>query len=225
MKKNSCISQLTRTTISIASVSIASVSIASVTAIAIQPAQAANIKEWKIDFFDNAGELVGEGGFSYNLDTESYVPYYFCEPFCDEYSGFYVETGLNSFNADLPGYNWSLGDSAGYYWWDEETKSPNNASISRYGIYFSDDSWFFGDPYFAEYFLRMDGTQGSGSWSHALSYDFLNEDNEGEEGYLGGFYKFYNSGTWVATPIPEPATVFGLIAVFGFGVLFPQKRR
>ncbi|MCG5059143.1 MAG: PEP-CTERM sorting domain-containing protein [Limnoraphis sp. WC205] len=207
MNKN-YISQLTLTTVSLACVC---------SAIAIEPSQAANIKRWQIDFFGDSGELVGEGSFSYDLDTESFVPDNF---YTDD--GFYVQTGLDSFNANLPEYNWSLGDSAGYYWWDEETKSPNNATISRYGIFFSDDSWFFGDPYFAEYFLRMNGTQGSGTWTHALSYDFFNEDfDEAEYGY----YKVYSSGTWVAKPIPEPATLFGLIAVLGFGILFPQKQR
>ena len=215
MNKN-CTSQLLLATVGVASV---------LGAIAIQPAQAANTKEWKINFFNDLGELVGDGGFSYDLDTESYVPYYFCGRFCDEYSGFYVETGLDSFSANLPGYNWSLGDSAGYYWWNEETQAPNNASISRYGISLRDDSWFFGDPYFAEYFLTISGTQATGTWSHALSYDFLNEDiDEGEEGYFGGYYKVYASGTWVAKPVPEPATIFGLIAAFGFGILLPQKR-
>ncbi|KKD36186.1 MAG: hypothetical protein WAN66_15100 [Limnoraphis robusta] len=207
MNKN-YISQLTLTTVSLACVC---------SAIAIEPSQATNIKKWQIDFFGDSGELVGEGSFSYDLDTETFVPDNF---YTDD--GFYVQTGLDSFNANLPEYNWSLGDSAGYYWWNEETKSPNNATISRYGIFFSDDSWFFGDPYFAEYFLRMNGTQGSGTWTHALSYDFFNEDfDEAEYGY----YKVYSSGTWVAKPIPEPATLFGLIAVFGFGILFPQKQR
>ncbi|EAW37056.1 PEP-CTERM sorting domain-containing protein [Lyngbya sp. PCC 8106] len=212
MNKN-FISKLTLTTVSIASV---------FSAIAIEPAQAANIKEWRIDFFDETGELFGEGEFSYDLDTKSYVPYYFCDPFCDEYSGFYVETGLDSFSANLGEYNWSLADSAGYYWWNPQTKAPNTATISRYGIFQSDDSWFFGDPYFAEYFLRMNGTQGSGTWSQAFTYDFFNEDFVETE---SGYFKFYSSGTWTAKPIPEPATLFGLIAVFGFGVLFPQKQR
>jgi hypothetical protein len=203
MNKN-YISKLTLTTVSLACVC---------SAIAIEPSQATNIKKWQIYFFGDSGELVGEGSFSYDLDTETFIPVNFNN------DGFYAQTGIGSFSANVGNYQWSLKDSAGYYWWSPETATPKQAGISRYGIFLNDGYWFFGDPYFNRYYLRMDGTQGSGTWRELISYAFLNEDYEQE------YYKFASSGTWTAKPVPEPATLFGLIAVFGFGVLFPQKRR
>lgn len=192
MNKN-FISKLTLTTVSIASV---------FSAIAIEPAQAANIKEWQIDFFDDAGELVGEGSFSYDLDTETFVRENF---FTDD--GFYVQTGLDDFFVTIEGINWGLSSASGTLWWIPETRSTQATSEHpRYGV-FQNDFWFFGDVVDNEDFLSIGGTEGSGTWSQA--FDYSN----------------YSSGTWTATPIPEPASLFGLIAVFGFGVLFPQKRR
>jgi hypothetical protein len=209
MNKN-FISKLTLTTVSIASV---------FNAIAIEPAQAANIKEWQIDFFDEAGELVGEGSFSYDLDTETFVS---TEPdFLSEPEGFFVQAALESFSAEILGETWNLGDQPGNVtWWADSANQPGQQSFHRSPEPFINDFWFFGDQFFGEeqfamYDIEMiSKTLWVGDWVQAIA-------TSGTEDF----------GKWAATlststiPIPEPASLFGLIAVFGFGVLFPQKRR
>ncbi|MEB3277870.1 MAG: PEP-CTERM sorting domain-containing protein [Lyngbya sp.] len=214
MNKNSCISQLTLTTISLACVC---------SAIAIQPVQAANIKEWKIDFFNDAGEFAGEGSFSYDLDTETFVETFFYED--SEPEGFYVQAALESFSAEILGETWSLGDQPGNVtWWADSTGQQGQQVFHRSPEPFINSGyWFFGDQFFGtEQFVissmeMISETVWEGSW-----FQFVLDSTGPGPG---------TSGTWtatletLATPVPEPTTLLGLIAVFGFGVLFPQKRR
>ncbi|MDY7023569.1 MAG: PEP-CTERM sorting domain-containing protein [Cyanobacteriota bacterium] len=200
---------------------MATVSIASIfSAIATEPAQATNVESWTIDYFDDSGELVGEGGFSYNLDTESFIETFIGET--TEPEGFFVQAEV-SFSAEVLGETWSV---PGKTWWADPTGGLPGQQIFRRSPRpsISSGSWLFGDPFFGIEQLWMSSmemiseTVWEGSWSLSVA-----EDSTGPG--------FFGSGTWVATletpteSVPEPATLFGLIAVFGFGLLTPRKQR
>ncbi|MEL7035728.1 MAG: PEP-CTERM sorting domain-containing protein [Cyanobacteria bacterium J06592_8] len=203
--------------------SMATVSIASIfSAIATEPAQATNVESWTIDYFDGSGELVGEGGFSYDLDTETFVettPDFFSEP-----DGFSVQGALNSFSAEILGETWNLSQEPGNVtWWADSINQPGQQSFHRSPEPFINDFWFLGDQFegleqFSMSNMEMiSETVWEGSW-----FQFVLDSTGPGSG---------DSGTWVATletpteSVPEPATLFGLIAVFGFGLLTPRKQR
>lgn len=168
---------------------------------------------YDLTFFDNLGDAIGFGEFAYNTDTTSCIQEFPVGLPCDEMNGFFVDTELTRFSANISGTQWELIDSAGQLWWDEPTSTVKQAIGGRTEI-FLQDRWFFGDNFFGEDILFMEGASG-GSWTKVL-----NTSNN-----LGG--------TWIAelrettSPnnhvIPEPLTLLGTAVAIGFGTFFKTK--
>ena len=167
---------------------------------------------YDLRFFNDSGNEVGLGEFSYDPDTTTCIPEIPIDESC-QFSGLLVTTELTDFSANISGTEWRLRDSAGQHWWDEATSTVKGASITRSGILLQ-DQWFFGDQFFAENLLAMSGTSG-GSWIQVLdTTNFL-------------------SGTWTAqlqsttSPggqiVPEPLTILGAGVAIGFGAFFKKK--
>ncbi|MDJ0507762.1 MAG: PEP-CTERM sorting domain-containing protein [Crocosphaera sp.] len=182
----------------------------------INPSSAQNIS-YNLNFFDNSGVKIGDGGFSYDLSTSTCIQEIPFGNSCNEMNGFFVETELTDFSANILGTIWGLNDRAGQLWWHEEDENQPGtvmgAIAGRSGIFIG-DQWFFGDQFFNENFLAINGENGGG-WKQVLdTNNFL-------------------AGTWTAVldddlspnshTIPEPLTVLGVATALGFGTFFKLK--
>ncbi len=168
---------------------------------------------YNLRFLDNLGSQVGSGEFSYNPGTSTCIQEIPVGDSCNEMNGFFVDTELTGFSANISGTEWGLSDRSGQLWWDEATSTVEGTLSHRSGI-FLQDQWFFGDQFFAENLLSMRGASG-GTWTQVLdTTNFL-------------------SGTWTAelknttSPgghvIPEPLTILGAGFAIGFGAFFKSK--
>jgi hypothetical protein len=176
----------------------------------LKSAQATQLYKGKIEFYgSDEATLVGTGTFSFDTDDLTFVEEV-PVPDPEPSDGFYVNTALSSFSANVIEHHWSLGSKA---WWLDGSIKPGYQAVSRYGIYITPKTWFFGDPYFGEealvmYFNSFSENDGSGTWHAEV-----------------GFLSMEGHGTWKATvkPVPEPLTILGTGAALGFGALFKRK--
>ena len=79
----------------------------------------------------------------------------------------------------------------------------NGTSIGRTDI-FEQEAWFFGDPFFSENLLRINGS----------SLDRWIQVRDTVE---------FSNGTWTAAIVPEPITILGTATALGFGAMFKRK--
>ncbi len=179
----------------------------------INPVSAANIG-YDLKFFNNLGSQVGSGGFSYNPDTSTCIPDSPVDDFC-EFGGFFVNTELTDFSANISGTEWQLNDRNGQFWWDEDLSTVQGL-FAPGGNLSVNPQWLFGDPVFDAIFLDMIALEQTGrSWRQQLSFNNVLE------------------GTWTAelrdttSPgghvIPEPLTILGAGVAIGFGAFFKRK--
>lgn len=171
---------------------------------------------WDMEFFDNTGGQVGSGEFSYDLDTTTFIvtlPYPvdpLNDPLCQgnlDSCGFYVDTALESFSANILGVQFGKQLTA---WWNSNTVPPMGHLYGGRAGRGVGSGWFFGDDLGNKQFsISRNGitsSTGNGSWLLA-----------GSEIPQPGFY----SGNWTATlrnstSVPEPTVTLSL---FGFAIL------
>ncbi|MDJ0598728.1 MAG: PEP-CTERM sorting domain-containing protein [Crocosphaera sp.] len=178
----------------------------------INPSSAATIG-YDLKFFDNLDNQVGSGEFTYDSHTSTCIQ---TQPFgdsCDQVNGFFVNTELVSFSANISGTEWIFDDRSGQLWWDEQSNSVRGTIASRSDILLG-EQWFFGDQFFNENFLSIEGQSG-GTWTQVL-----NDSN-------------FVDGIWIATAkdsvspddraVPEPLTLLGAGVAIGFGTFFKIK--
>ncbi|MGK7940771.1 MAG: PEP-CTERM sorting domain-containing protein [Crocosphaera sp.] len=175
----------------------------------ITPSYAASMS-YTLSFFDNSGEKIGSGWFSYDTSSSTCIQTLPFGDSCDPFelrNGFFVKTELTDFSANISGTEWTLNDRSGQLWWDDENENElgavREAIASRSGI-FTRNQWFFGDQFFNQYFLSIRGQSG-GSWTQGLDYSD------------------YKYGTWTASVVPEPLTILGVATAIGFGTFFKLK--
>jgi hypothetical protein len=163
------------------------------------PIKAANIKHWKLHFFNDLGTQVGSGNFSYDLDTTTFIA-------TDQGGdGFFVQTELISFSANVLGITWDFDDRSGQLWWEPSSKTAKGTIFGRSGI-FEGDRWFFGDQFFGEEALVLSDSSG-GEWIQITDFSTFDE------------------GIWTAEQVPEPLTIFGTAMALGFGAMFKRKNK
>ena len=168
------------------------------TAASAKPVIAASIF-WDLDFFDNDGDNVGFGEFSYDPDTTTTFDIF--PPLGGSVT---VNTALESFEATILGIEQDV--SLDKWWTPNDPVATRGITQFRGGAGVS-DRWFSGDPFFGNGSFVMEGrsteTTGGGDWS----LFFL--DNSLDPPFFGA------TGTWIATvrpavspePIPEPLTI------------------
>ncbi|MEA5510779.1 PEP-CTERM sorting domain-containing protein [Crocosphaera sp. UHCC 0190] len=188
----------------------------------VNPSYAAKI-EYDLKFFDDSGNQLGSGGFSYDSNTT------FCAPANDPSSCAYleyipietlIENGeatasegkLISFDAKIQGHEWvyDLGEKADI-WWDTEFNIPRQISHNKVsGLYgYLENFWSFGDRYGYEDGIVL-YIWSDGSWRQSLNF-YPDPPQDG--------------GTWTATkkPVPEPLTFLGAGIALGFGGFFRRE--
>ncbi len=170
---------------------------------------------YDLKFFNNSGNEVGLGEFTYDPDTSICIPEIPIDEFC-EFGGLSIATELTNFSVNILGTQWKLNDRAGQLWWDEQLSTVKGA-FARGGNISISNQWLFGDQVFAGTFLDMDGIEGQsgGIWRQDLNFNNFVE------------------GTWIAelkdttSPgghvVPEPLTLLGAGFAIGFGAFFKSK--
>ena len=221
---------------------------------AIAPASAATIN-FELSFFDDSNRRVGSGTFSYDDESSTCIEpdggSNFCNP-SNVFEDVTVTNILDNFEADIsvsvPGnsINTEWQDEYAPYWWNDEEigQNPGGTRRGRFGDSFTDNSWFFGDPFYLTIggealfmdFDRSSNTFGSGSWDIEIFPNFENESIFGSD-------PIFDSGTFEArlveetpepnqppiptpepnpepdnpTSIPEPSNILGSLVAMSLG--------
>ncbi|MEB3886030.1 PEP-CTERM sorting domain-containing protein [Lyngbya sp. CCY1209] len=179
---------------------------------------------YDLEFFDREQNLIGTGEFSHEDDPfEAVVE--LCPPsmpsfLCGETLEITREDQffrVTNFSSTVPGLGFSLlieGERTDLFWrpFDEERVASISPCRSRYcggrKLFFNENSWFDGiGRSEVTSIRRMTATE----WSSVLDGSSIPEQ-----------VKFDLSGTWTATrrtSVPEPASIFGLIAIGALGSL------
>ena len=195
------------------------------------PASAARL-QFKLDFWDEESNLVGNGQFSYDDALSTCLTTSgggVCEPNDPLYGlldAIIVTNLLTNASATIAGKTWGL---VGTSWWsDDDSGQISNSLFSVRGNYFmQENELLFQDirenvltqtGFLNLYIAESSDNQGAGNWQ--LSFFDLNSPN--------GFQS--DSGTWQARPIlanssaekvPEPSNLIGRLIALGFAS-YPQ---
>ena len=189
----------------------------SFTVVEVKQVQAATIS-WDLEFFDNAGAQLGNGQFSYNTDTTTFVQ---TIPISSP-MGFNVQNALESFSANIQAQSWGF-EAPGVTWWVQSSRPPGQQRNTRYGIFIADNSWFFGDVVYGTRQLLLDNMKSvsdqvwTGDWFQQIVQS-------------GGGAPFQGDGAWTATQrntevVPEPSSVLSSLAISTFGIGLALKRK
>jgi hypothetical protein len=191
----------------------------------------AAVLQWSLTFFNQQGDQVGSGEFSYDTDLVAVVKT--PDPYSDAYiagkdeplrpdfippiPGFWDVTRypnpLVSFTAELPSQTWQITQTS---WFNNV--GPGSL-LGSFGCTRTDcrvaSQWFAGSiAGFAPGQFVMFGGAGGGD---RFTGSFLSAPIPAPPGV-------FTSGTWVAEAVPEPATVVGTLLVSA-GYLASRKRR
>ncbi len=165
------------------------------------PALATNLKKWNMDFFDNQGNQVGVGNFSYDLDKETLID-------GSQYMGpsFTVRTALESFEASVNQNTFVLSDKIGQYLWFLPEQQGLRQLIG--GTEFT--GWNF---------------ESRPARVSAISFG-INDNKTWFANGVEGTWRIYEISE-PSTEIPEPSTMIGTIGTaitLGLGACFKKKR-
>lgn len=189
-------------------------SLATMTVLTSTPSVQAATLFYDLNFFDDSGEQVGSGSFSYD-DTAPFEGT-FEHPFTqlefvdiDTSEGWYK---LQSFEAQINGINWDITDSVGgddaVFWRPFETEKPASVIRDRFGLpYKRPGTWLFGDTRFLPSLLVE-----SDSWIQLA----MNTPT-------GIIFGSWEATQRLTTPVPEPSSIFSLI-IFGTGSLIMASK-
>ncbi len=177
---------------------------------------------WDVEFFDESGVMIGDGEFSYDPTTATFVnttPDMSSTP----PEGFEVQTALEtvSFNVFTQGFV----PTSNVTWWFESDPGPGQQFVNRGSEPdIRDNSWIFLNSdlrdgtaiLFMDDFELMSDSLGMGDWN-SDGFDFTTGQS------LSG------SGQWTATlrsqTIPEPTATLSLLAFSALGVASAFKRK
>ena len=188
--------------------------ILSLTTIQVESAQAASVS-WDLTFFDNSGQLVGTGAFSYDPERTQTISDRGRPPQTLTVTGI-----LETFSANVGPLQWSQGDfrNRNLWWVPNNSIATRGESISsRFGTFFG-DSWQLeendspSEAPFSTLILSGSSTQlsGEGSWTQRQSIPQTNST-----GAIINYQFVQTQGTWTAVEqntrsIPEGSLVFAL---------------
>lgn len=192
--------------------------LATMTVLVSAPSVQAATLFYDLNFFDYSGEQVGSGSFSYD-DTAPFEGTFIAPSYPFENVTISANEGwykLLSFDAQVNGLNWDIGDSLGgkeaLFWQPFNGEKPASVIRDRFGIpYKTQSQWFLGDPRSIPFFLVE-----SNGW-----VQFESSSENIPTGII--------SGRWVATqrqtstPVPEPSSIFSLM-IFGAGSLIMASK-
>ncbi len=177
---------------------------------------------WDVEFFDQSGVVVGDGEFSYDPMTTTFV-----NTTPDSSSippeGFEVQTALETASFNVFGQGFV--PAGNVTWWFESDRDPGQQFVNRGGESdIRDNSWAFldSDPrdvtaiLLMNDFELMSDTLGVGDWN-----------SDGFNFTIG--QSFSGSGQWSATlrsqTVPEPTATLSLFAFSVLGVASICKRK
>ncbi|MGB3402759.1 MAG: hypothetical protein WBA77_08710 [Microcoleaceae cyanobacterium] len=177
---------------------------------------------WDVEFLDESGVVVGEGEFSYDPTTTTFVnttPDFLSIP----PEGFEVQTALETASFNVFGQGFV--PAGNLTWWFESDRDPGQQFVNRRGEPdIRDNSWTFLNSdvrdataiLFMDDFEQVSDTLGMGDWT-SDGFDFTIGQS------LSG------SGQWRATnrlqSVPEPRVTLSLFAFSVLGAASICKRK
>jgi hypothetical protein len=193
----------------------------------VTPAQA-SLVFWDLDFFDESGEQVGDGEFSYNSDTTTFVQTSVLLPELFPIEGFEVQSALEVFSINVVGETFGLEDEPGFVtWWFDSDRNPGQQLVDprRPVPSIRENSWFFpeGGSAFGGQWLFMDEMEEISNTLWVGDWNYIKFDSPTIPEPI------FASGKWSAIlrsrTVPEPTTTLGLLAFSALGAASTLKRK